>query len=425
MKNIKNKKIVENLIKISSDDTYEKSVAEEYFYSGELRSKEISNLFFGFLKLALNQNYTSIIIFDEIQYLDEIDPSKVLVKIFSEKFIRSLFEQFSRNKLYLVISCLQNPSSKEWDKLKSRSKNFHSIVEGKEVVLGDLTLEEREEIIQQVSEKIGFQAQDRKIFLSKVKSSLDYFFPRSILRCIANILDMMDYTAYTEYEIRIIYEKDARDFITPQLKAKGFTHVEKNEKQIGGYNLDIFASAPTSRTNYRKKAFGEVSIMNRSNMLGKIEKFVSWLNQMKNVEYQPSKGDYAFFICPLNRITEKSNKILLDNKIELYEFTSNNMEELLKIMDKKVPDPENVIPDGSCNADSKQLFVIKDSKYNLEDIKGIAETRANQLREIGITTVKELINCNSSITAQKITGVGKASINKWKQIAKQLIYRDN
>jgi hypothetical protein len=345
----------------------------------------------------------------------------VLVKIFTEKFIRLLFEQFSRNKLYLVISCLQNPTNKEWDKLKSHSKNFQSIVEGKEVILGDLTLKERKEIIQQISDKIGFQHKDKKNFFSKVKSSLDYYVPRTLLRCIANVLDMMDYTTYTKYEIRKIYEKDAREFITPKLKDKGFNFVETDEKEIGGYNLDIYASAPTSRTSYRKKAFGEVSIMNRSNMVAKIEKFVGWLKQMKNVEYNPAKGDFAFFICPPNRITDNSKRILSDNNISPYEFPSKNVEELLKHVEKTVPGPEVNIEDIPAGLDTGEIIVIKDSRYQLEDIKGIAETRANQLREIGITTVKELINCNSSVTAQKIKGVGKISINKWKQIARQLL----
>ena len=69
-----------------------------------------------------------------------------------------------------------------------------------------------------------------------------------------------------------------------------------------------------------------------------------------------------------------------------------------------------------------EIFIIKEPKYNLEDIKGIAKARADQFRKVGIITVKELINCNSSITAQQIKGVGKTSLDKWKQTAKQLLY---
>ena len=86
----------------------------------------------------------------------------------------------------------------------------------------------------------------------------------------------------------------------------GFPHVEPDVQKVGGYDLDIYAMTPTSRTKYRKKAFGEVSMMSQTNMADKIEKFAGWLNQMKNVEYKPDKGDIALFICPPNRITDKS-----------------------------------------------------------------------------------------------------------------------
>jgi len=159
-------------------------------------------------------------------------------------------------------------------------------------------------------------------------------------------------------------------------------------------------------------------------MLSKIEKFVSWLNQMKTVEYNPSKGDFAFFVCPPNRITDNSKKILSDNNISIYEFKSRNVEELLKRVEKDVSKSKVKMEDIPAESETGEIYVIKDSRYQLEDIKGIAETRANQLRETGINTIKELINCNSSVTAQKIKGVGKASINKWKQIARQLLNRN-
>ncbi|MHA1338192.1 MAG: hypothetical protein ACTSPW_21055, partial [Promethearchaeota archaeon] len=88
---IKNKYLVENLLKLLTNDIYKIAEAREYFYSGKLKSKDVSNLFFGFLNLALENNLLVVVIFDEIQYLDEIDPNKVLIKIFTEKFIRLLF----------------------------------------------------------------------------------------------------------------------------------------------------------------------------------------------------------------------------------------------------------------------------------------------------------------------------------------------
>jgi len=119
---------------------------------------------------------------------------------------------------------------------------------------------------------------------------------------------------------------------------------------------------PTSRIKYRKKAFGEVSMMSQTNMADKIEKFAGWLNQMKNVEYKLDKGDIALFICPPNRITDKSKRILEDNNISLFEYYSSNIEELVKTTSvqeeiKEVPVKEEVSTKGK-----GEFVVIKESK---------------------------------------------------------------
>jgi len=67
-------------------------------------------------------------------------------------------------------------------------------------------------------------------------------------------------------------------------------------------------------------------------------------------------------------------------------------------------------------------MILKKKKYSLEDIPGIAKTRAKQLKDVGIRTVKDLIHCNSNITSQKIKGVGKVSLDKWRQAAKQILF---
>ena len=122
---------------------------------------------------------------------------------------------------------------------------------------------------------------------------------------------------------------------------------------------------------------------------------------MKNVEYQPNKGDYAFFICPPNRITVKSKQILEDNTIDLYEFASKNIEELIGMSESKPVKEKKPVIDVISEEETEDVIILKEPRYKLEDIKGIAKTRVDQLREIG---------------------VGKTSIDKWKQTAKQLIY---
>ncbi|GAG81704.1 unnamed protein product [marine sediment metagenome] len=57
---------------------------------------------------------------------------------------------------------------------------------------------------------------------------------------------------------------------------------------------------------------------------------------MKGREYLPEKGDIAIFACPPNRITENARQILEDNNISLYEYSSTNVEELLKLSTQKV-----------------------------------------------------------------------------------------
>ena len=66
---------------------------------------------------------------------------------------------------------------------------------------------------------------------------------------------MMDYTTYTQYNIRKIYKINAMDYITLKLKELGFFYVEPESKKIGGFNIDIYATAPTSWAKYVKKSF--------------------------------------------------------------------------------------------------------------------------------------------------------------------------
>ncbi|GAI72865.1 unnamed protein product, partial [marine sediment metagenome] len=106
------------------------------------------------------------------------------------------------------------------------------------------------EIIKQVAEKIGFDNKNRKIFFTKMKESLYYFLPRDILKQIANTLDSMDFIGYTMHEIRTLYEDSAREFMKEKLRKMGFKHFNSEAKEIGGYNIDIYATGPTNRSGY-------------------------------------------------------------------------------------------------------------------------------------------------------------------------------
>ncbi|MHA1273766.1 MAG: helix-hairpin-helix domain-containing protein [Promethearchaeota archaeon] len=55
------------------------------------------------------------------------------------------------------------------------------------------------------------------------------------------------------------------------------------------------------------------------------------------------------------------------------------------------------------------------------DIPGMGSAKAKTLNSAGILTIKDLINCNEKILAQQLKGIGVASLNKWKQAARQLL----
>ena len=59
--------------------------------------------------------------------------------------------------------------------------------------------------------------------------------------------------------------------------------------------------------------------------------------------YKPENIDFAFFICPPNRITDKSKKIIDDNNITLFEYFSPNIEELVKTSTQKSTTPLKLI----------------------------------------------------------------------------------
>jgi len=425
-KALKNPDLVNNVLKLISSSSSERRAALRYFYDMQLDTKTIGDFFYGVINLALELDYLVVIVFDEIQFLDEIDASKRLLKLFTEKFVRHLMEEFSNKRLCIAISCLENPVEKEWTKLKSHSKNFESIVKNKEILLGNLSIEEKNEIIKQVADKIGFDQKNRKIFFTKMKESLYYFLPRDLLKQIANTLDSMDFIGYTMHEIRTIYEDSAREFMKDKLRRKGFKHLNSETKEIGGYNIDIYATGSTNRSGYVPKAFGEATMRNRAGMKQKAEKFSDWLFRMRGREYNPKKGDFAFFICPPNSITEQTDKVLKDNDIELFYFNSPIVDQVQRLREKeenKDIDLGDEIPEITEIIDKKgeEVIIIKKNKYQLEDIPGIGPMFADKLRKSKILTVKDLLNCNVKMKSKEIKGIGEARLNNWKQNARQIL----
>jgi len=417
----KNSKLIDNLLKLTSQDLKEQSGAFEYFYGENLKTKNIRDFFYGLLKLALQLDFMVVIAFDEVQFLNEIDTSNVLLKLFLEQFVRHLMEKHANEKLYILLSCLENPDLKEWTKLKSYSRNFESIVRDKDILLGSLSVNEKNSILQQIADKIGFDEENRRIFFTKVKSSLMYYFPRDLLKWIANVIDKMGYTGYTDYEIRQIYEDDARKYIEEMLKNKGFINLEPEPKEVGGYNVDIYAESSTHRAGHVPKAYGEVTMIDKARLKQKVEKFANWLYRMKGREFKPEKGDFAFFICPYQSISKGIKDVLENNNIEIYPYISTKVEGIKT--SKAVEEPITIVsPETQVGTEQKgTLKFIQQIKYKLRDVPGIGEKTEAKLKRVGILTIKDLLECSVNAIAKQIDRVGVASLNKWKQNARQIL----
>jgi len=438
IKKFKNAKIVDQVLNSISSDASTQALAEEFFFGGEISSKDIMDFFNGFLSLALDLDKPVVFCLDELQFLIDIDPSETLATIILEQFIRKLLEQYRNNRLYIICSCLQNPDKQEYDALKEVSKNFKSIIEGKEIILGNLTAAEKDEILDQICEKVEMPAGERKKFLSQVKGRLEFFLPRYLLKSIAENLEIMGYTCYTPSELRNLYEKEAREFVAPKLREKGFGYIEEAPKRVGGYDIDIYANSETNRVNRVSQAFGEVTIRNRRGIKEKVEKFASWLHQMKGREYRPDLGDFVFFICPSNRLTKMSKETLESNDIQSFEFDSSFIDEINKIdQEEKIevepppeimhPQPITPIADNSevpaiKPPEEKPIVGKKPHKFELKDIPGVGPAKIKLLKQANISTIEDLITCNPRLVAGKVSGLGERSLNTWIQKAKQILH---
>jgi len=187
-----------------------------------------------------------------------------------------------------------------------------------------------------------------------------------------------------------IFEEEAREFIIPILKEKGYSNIAF-EAKFAGYSIDISASVLTLEG--WKKTFGEIVFNNNTYITKKIEKFSNWLLSMKGNVYNPNNGDSAFIITQSSVIPRKAMDILKKYKIELILYKPKQIE----------------------------IISIKEEKYNLLDIPGLGLSRIKRLNSVGIYSVRDLLICNSKIIAQQIPGVGAATLNKWKQNAKEIL----
>lgn len=390
--------LVEMAIKIISTDQTDQDDVEQIIFGNAISQSQIKKFFFGFLQMAFHYNFFVTICFDELQFLNAIEPSKTLAKFFLEQFIRETYETFRDKRLYLLLSCLNNHDKKEYRDFQKISGNFRSITENKEIILGNLTLIEKDQILDQVAMKIGMESEEKRKFLKKIKTRLDYYTPRGLLKSISEILEIMGYASYSQPEMRKIYENEARNYISPILTERGFSQICLGPKDVGGFNFDIYATQKSQRFNRVPRTFGEITITQRSSMKTKVEKYVSWLHQLNGSEYHPEQMDIALFICPPDRITPQTRELLNSNNIQLFEFESSIYSDL----------------------QSFDKIIKKDAVFHLQDIPGVGIAKVKLLNQAEISTLQELIHCNVN-QASQIKGLGRASLLKWIQKAKQML----
>jgi len=62
----------------------------------------------------------------------------------------------------------------------------------------------------------------------------------------------------------------------------------------------------------------------------------------------------------------------------------------------------------------------KPLQYKLEDVRGLGPAKTKLLNSYGIFTIEDLLNCDPTIVASKISGLSLKSLKKWIQSAKEL-----
>jgi len=420
----KNSQIVEQVYNTISEDVSDTIKAQEFFYGNKITNKDIKDFFFGFINLALSLNRFVIICFDEIQFLVEIDKSETLLKVVLEQYIRVLLESHRNKSIYLIFSCLDNPKHQEYSELKSKSASFASVIQNMEIRLGILTEDEKYEILDQVAEKIEMENTAKTDFMRRLGHFRDIQVPRILLQAVAVVLNQMGYEHVSNAEINTVYKAEARNYIIPILEEQGFNFISPTETEIKGYKIDIYATTTTDQSNRVKQAFGEVSIAQKKSITSNIEKFSDWLSRMKDSEYQPNLGDYAFFICPKDRITEENIELLSPNKITVHEFDSTVIDLINKLAANKKgvirKTYEKMISDAKVvQKNAEETQIVKKKKYKLTQIPGIKKTNEKHLNEANIYTIDDLINSDIKQVSQA-KRLGVKSLVKWIQAAKQI-----
>jgi len=434
----KNTEIAKN-IKIFGRDA-----SEDYFYSENFQTiSNIQAFFNGVIDILMDHKILTVIAIDEVQQIENWGDHAF--EAFLESFILSTYDKYMNYsegaRLFFLLSfLLKRPASRN-DKyafLEKHSPGFVSRMKGKEILLCSFTEQEHDAALKLIAEITNLDPMEQSAFEAQTKSKLTYWTtrnnPREFGKYIYEIYNKLGFLKLTPPECRLIYESEARDFITKKLLDKGFTYVAEEPTNISGYNFDVYAEE-TERTILKKCAFGEIKTTQPKSLKAQVEKFSYWLNSICHSTKYNHPDNYYFFISPYDP-SSPTSEILQQYDINWIKFqpptlifeSGQEEEEKPKLSPEKpkIP-PKKFKPSPKKPKKTprkkrvkqkpmKPLFAVSETTPLKElSIKGLGEKRMELLEEQGIITLKNLKELDPNLLAQKISGITSKMLLEWKK----------
>lgn len=412
----KNTAISKN-IKIFGQDS-----SEEYFYGNTFQ--KISNIqafFYGIIDILMEKKILTIIAIDEVQQIEKWgDP---IFQAFLESFVSSTYDKymsFSKEAyLFFILSfLLKSPASRD-DKyafLEKQSPGFVSRMKGREIILCEFTESEHNKALKLCADITNLTPQERKKFEAEIKSKLTYWMtrsnPREFGKYIQEIYKKLGFLKLSPSEKRQIYEKEGREFVKPLLLEKGFTYIADKPEPIEGYNFDVYAEN-RSRNIIKKCAFGEIKTTQRKKLKGEVERFSTWLNNIKKTSLYNHPDNFYFFISSYEP-TSGSKEILEQYSINWIKFYPP---ELIFAKEPELEEKPKVIPKKKKKREKVPEPLVKISeKTPLKKLKisGLGQARKSNLEIQGIITIHDLKEADLEDLASNIRGISKRMLLDWK-----------
>jgi len=411
----KNSTVAENIKKFGRDSS------EDYFYGEKFQTiSNIQSFFNGIIDILMENKVLTIIAIDEVQQIEKWgDP---VFQAFLESFVSSTYDRYmsfsTDARLFFILSfLLKSPTSREekYSFLERHSPGFVSRMKGREIVFCDFTEDEHNDALKLCADITNLTSQERSKFEVETKSKLTYWItrnnPREFGKYIQKVYKKLGLLKLTPREMREIYEKEGREYIKSKLIEKGFTTIAEKPKNIVGYEFDVYAETK-HRTTIRKCAFGEIKTTQRKKLKSEVEKFSRWLSDIKNTSVYNHAENYYFFVSPYEP-TSSTKQILEQYTIDWIKFEPPELifEEGEEI-EEEAETPSKV---------KRERVISNHTPLKSLKISQLGPKRLLSLESEGIITIENLKETNSSILADKITGISKKMLFNWKSECEKLI----